>query len=702
MKKHYLFIGLLVASLMVNAQTFRTYSGGAWDGPPPSSGDVLIFDDNFTLDGDYNAGGVSVTEGNTLTVPTGNTLEIDGGTVSLQGTDIWPASAGLEPSNQSNYHLVVDVVWGNSTTDVVNGTGSMTIDFGDNLPYTNGAYVANRDNPDASLTGGNVYTCSFWAKASRDQSALKVDVAEAGGWGGDINTQTIVSLSTTWKRYSFSVTPANTANYFVMLIVADNASGSQDGSNATVISVDDLRLEDATTPANTASLTVNSGGSLITHAADGAAPWATIKRNKSFSDERYSFVGSPVAAPSILGADLGTHAYSYDESVAYGADGLARWTNALGSSITVGHGYAAAGGFQELVFSGVPNSGDVVVDGLTVSGGDESGWALISNPYPAALNVESVIAGMTNTTGSVYLWDDNGSNTSRGSNSDYISVNTLGSTGGSQAGTFNGYIGSAQGFFVQLNSGTSVTFAESMRASGNNADANFFRKGDQTPDGNLRLSLASLDGSFYSDLLIGLRTEATIGVDRGLDAARLGESEELGFYSFIDDSKFTIQGLPLEVGVSTELGFDLNTAQTLKLSVEELGELPTGQTFLLHDAVTGITYNLSETPSFEFSSEAGSNQNRFTLSFGSANVLTNSLVSNQPIYRYTNQVMSVDFASNLDVVEFAVYDLSGRALFKNNTFSSDIQSLKVPMNAKGINILRIVTSEGTFTRKFNF
>jgi hypothetical protein len=454
-------------------------------------------------------------------------------------------------------------------------------------------------------------------------------------------------------------------------------------------------------------LVINSGASLIT--SDGKTIGnVTVKRNTRYADGKYSFVGSPVNADaSITGADLGPIVYKYNETTAYGTDGLARWEDATSTQLTAGKGYAQANQ-QEVSFTGVPNDGTITVSGLSHTAPDanhgEHGWSLLSNPYPAAIDVTTFLTDATNSAvlnGSIYLWDDHGSEAGRGDNGDYLTANSLGAVGGPNGGVFNGYIGSMQGFFVKVASPTasaSVQFTESMRVGGVNTDGSFFRK-DNAQTLNVRLALQTESG-LYNELLVGLRENATIGVDRSFDADKLIADQDLQFYSMIESNKYAIQGLPLVDGVSTELAFNLGEASALTLSVKEL-VASAEQHFYLYDKVTAMTYDLNKTESISFSASKGADQNRFVLTYSVSDVLANETLTKDPIYRFANNELTVSFNGSTLVSGYAIYDLSGKAV-STSSLNSSVRELTIPINRKGINIIRIVTAEGTFTRKFLF
>lgn len=692
-----------------NGCQVSTFAASAWD-VTPTIGSYLMISDNLTTSSDYQTTGVGVAPGKTLTVGSGKTLEISG---QLKGQSPYNIQENFEVPAQITDEFIVS---GNDANMAANFAAASSIVDNDgdkafqvNLPagtgFTGGDIWILRTK-DFLLKQGSTYTVKINARSTdhthvAGTGRLFLQSYLAGN--GSFLQIGFNTLKPTWQEFTLSFTVPDALAHWVAIYVKSDV--------AQTIYIDDFSIIETGVSTTPGSVAVNSGGSLITYDADANTTPVTIHRNKRFAGDQYSFVGSPVASPALAGADLGAHVYSYDETVAYGADGLARWMDASSSPLMVGNGYAAAGGFQNLTFTGVPNTGDVVLPNLTHTAPDanhdEHGWQLVANPYAAAISVETFLAKNSTTdqmiTNAVYLWDDHGSNTGRGDNGDYLMASTLGTVAGPNGGSFNGYIGSAQGFFVKVSSprtDATVTFSEDMRSSGNNADANFFRKAD-AKDTRIKLALSTESG-LYNETLIGFREDATVGIDYQYDADKLIGNNNLQFYSLINDSRFGIQGLPLVDGVSTELAFNLGLAENLTLSIVDMNIADAGKTFFLYDAVTKETYNLSEVNSFTFSGVAGSDQNRFTLTYAAANVLSNSLGSSQPIYRYTDGHLNVKFGRVLTVAEYTVYDLSGKVIKQHSLANATTETLNIDIQAKGINIVKIATSEGVFTRKFIF
>ncbi|MFY0598193.1 MAG: T9SS type A sorting domain-containing protein [Cyclobacteriaceae bacterium] len=674
-----------------------TYESGSWD-TMPENYYYLIINDDLIIDTDLQTTGLSVIPNKSLTIA-GNSTLIVNGKVDDSALETSIDDIDFEDSSLLGASSAGDVSIQELSISSTEGAGGSSKSLRIERKLEDSGSSIGVEIVMANVLDPGNYTFSFWAKVS-DGTAWVEHYIRRDGWqqnDGNANP----TLGTTWTEYTRNVDVTSTGDWVVDLRI-------RGGQGLKDYFVDNLKV--VKNEIGVGNITVESGASLITHESDANDTPVTIKRNTRYSDGKYSFVGSPVASDaSITGASLGTTTYWYDETAAFSAAGGARWQDASAEMLVPGVGYAQA--FQEEIsFTGIPNDGDIVVAGLTYSAGsnaDEQGWNLISNPYPAAIDIEAFLQenAVSNTfiNNAVYLWDDGGSDAGTASNSDYLTVSTIGSVTGSNGGSFNGYIGATQGFFVKVASmGTvDVTFTEDMRVSGNNADANFFRKADENPL-NIKLAIESESLGFYNELLVGLREDASLGVDRIYDADKLIGNDDLQFYSLIDDYRYAIQGLPLEAGVSTELVFNLGTASDLKLSVVELTGLEDGMTFFLYDKETGETYDLSAVESFDFAATKGSDQNRFTLTYGSANVLSNVSQFDQPVYRYLNNELNVSFNKALQIEGFAVYDLSGKVLLENDNQINITKTLNIPIHNKGINVVKIVTSEGSFTRKFLF
>lgn len=381
---------------------------------------------------------------------------------------------------------------------------------------------------------------------------------------------------------------------------------------------------------NSGIINVQSGASLFTYEANSiSGNPITFVRNTRYADGRYSMVGSPVLADAeITGADLGPIVYSYDETIAFNdgtEDGESRWLNASAVELTSGKGYGTAGQ-QTITFVGVPNDGTISFSGLSrtedaTTTAENWGWHLVSNPYPAALDLQAFIDGNSGIQGFVALWDDPDSEVGRGDNGDYLIANAIGSVTGPNGGSFEGYIGSMQGFFIQVGDGQTgdVVFNEDMRIADNNADANFFRKAD-TPIPSIKLAMISED--HYSETLIGFPTDATSDHDQLYDATKLKSQTNHNLYSMLDSKPYAIQGLPLHGDeIRIPLGLDKGERGLITLSLQSSSSEFNQYELLIFDKSSKKEYPFSTSKSLEFMVDSGVEQSRFELILRKFNVL---------------------------------------------------------------------------------
>lgn len=415
---------------------------------------------------------------------------------------------------------------------------------------------------------------------------------------------------------------------------------------------------------NNGNMTVESGASLITFDANSiTGNDITFKRNTRYSDGKYSFVGSPVMQNfSIIGSDLGSYVYKYDETVAYGAnDGLNRWKDASAEMLIPGKGYSQAL-LQEIVFVGKPNAGTVTYTGTYTEDVDNGyeGWNLVSNPYPAAIEVADFLMLNSNLEGAVYIWDDNGSATSRGSNSDYIVANGSVATNTTPAGgqsRYNLALGSSQGFFVKLNSSvsTEIVFNEDMRVTGQNLDDNFFRKTEDELS-YIRINLTNQEGLFKQTIVGWLQDISDTEVDRRFDAKVFDAKSDYSIYTIKANTPLAIQGITSQ---KEEVTLGLNVAESGTYSIEIDLENYKGQFVYLKDNFTGKTMDLTSGV-YSFSSNAGQFTNRFTLRTLSR-VLT---LEDQKtdIYAF-NKILHIKNTGS-QPAQYQIYNLSGVRVMK--------------------------------------
>lgn len=445
---------------------------------------------------------------------------------------------------------------------------------------------------------------------------------------------------------------------------------------------------------NNGNLIVESGGSLLGYEINTLGP-VTAKRNSSFEDIdlRYSFIGSPVSGFDISGLASGYH-YTYNSL----DDSYSEFSGVM----VPGVGYTSAGK-KALEFDGIPNTGTVTVP-LNNAGNK---FNFVSNPYTAAINRASFIAGNPAINGAIYLWDDGGSNTGQRSSTDFVTVANAGvvSAGSSGSGaTFdeNTAIGTAQGFLIQGNTASNVTFTETMREVGNNADANYFRKADLMR--RVKLELTGYIGS--DQTLIAFSEEGTWSFDRMWDATKMLADEKTAIYTFMGDEKLAIQTLPnlesMTSPINIPLGIKVDIDEIFNLKTREVS-LPEDYYVVLFDHLTDEKILLGDEGIDIYLNTQ--DQKRFSIQItNKSNVLATENYPQKLIVFVTDDQLNLRIGSISGAVEMVMFDLGGRLHSRANlNFDTHGRAAyQLQTLPHGIYIVKINQGSTIFTTKFYY
>lgn len=518
------------------------------------------------------------------------------------------------------------------------------------------------------LTSGQEFSFNVYAKTGLDRFYLYVE-----------NTPLITWNGTSWSNSSGPSETDNvdfTGDYTMSEDVGRTVLSCKDFkvSEGVKVTIDNEGTLDIKGDLeNSGNLTIVSGASFLTY--DGMTFTGNdieIYRNTHYGNGRYSYVGTPVEERlGNIGSDLGTFVYQYNEQKPYGDnEGLLRWEDALNDKLILGRGYAQAGQ-KELVFSGSPNNGTIIFTGTYTQDVniEYEGWNLVANPYPASIGLSDFLTQNTNIAGAVYLWDDNGSDQERGTNNDYVVANEAGATNTTPAGgatRFNGYIGSAQGFFVKLldQVDKDITFTEAMRSVGNNDDQHFFRRVENIE--RLRLNLTNEKGLFKQTLIARTNEVEDAQLNRLYDARVFDVNQPNAVYSIKLDNDLAIQTISHSVS-HLPIGVNIEESGLYTLSVEDI-EFK-GEVYLI-DKEKGKTFLLSDAE-YSFYSYSGKIKDRFMLDL-SRDILSADLIKPFEIYVYDN-VLHFQISGISTREHFRIISITGQ-IVKNFTIreSTDV------------------------------
>ena len=412
---------------------------------------------------------------------------------------------------------------------------------------------------------------------------------------------------------------------------------------------------------------------------------ATVRR------QDYVYWSSPVASFASTAVSPGTnlgYQYKWTPTIATNVGEFGNWTYA-NETMVLGKGYCLRAPDSYSLstptgytanFVGIPNNGNISTPisrgnyntagtystGVSTTPGtrDDDNWNLVGNPYPSAIHAIKFLTLNPNIAGFVNIWT-HGSLPSNATAdpfynnyaynytpTDYITYNSTGTSSG--AGTFNGFIGGGQGFFVSMLHGGATTqnlnFDNTLRRdvpTGNTYNNDqFFRTTNKNSDTDelerhrIWFDLVTPSGTSARSLL-GYVENATDQNDRLFDAF---SNEKLSFniFSLIDDERMLIQGrkLPFDENDKVNIGVSIPQNGLYKIalgSVEGLF-LDAKQNIYIEDKLLNVIYNLKEAP-YSFMENKGTIKDRFIIRYTKSDNITE--LTNQ-LTVYDNNVLTVE------------------------------------------------------------
>lgn len=411
-------------------------------------------------------------------------------------------------------------------------------------------------------------------------------------------------------------------------------------------------------------------GSLI-HSTAGVA--ATVERyiasHGSVATDGWHLIGSPVATFNIDGSSFDPGAnddiYAWNEATN-------TWLNHKAgdpTQIVAGTGYIVA--YQNTGaknFSGNLNVANVSVSGLAHNAAQGKGWHLLGNPFASALewNKTGGSWALTNVAGTAKVWNS--------TTKAYVDLSA------------NGIIPAAQGFFVQVNEGTtgSLTIPAAARAHSSTA---WYK--NTAP--RLILSASPIDGSSSQESQILIENEATNNFDFFYDARFLaGYAPQ--FYSLCGGEMLSTNVLSqVQNESSIPFGFVKNQHENFVIRLEENN---LGQSVYIKDLKLNLTHNLSQQPEYYFTSTEGDNPNRFLLHFGAVGVSEQPASATLKAYVVGGQLyFPLQGEATLEIV-----DLQGRVLQQGKVSGQGLASQPLQLPA-GAYVVRLTSGLSAQTAK---
>ena len=523
-------------------------------------------------------------------------------------------------------------------------------------------------------------------------------------WTG--NTDTDWNNSGNWSNSSVptassDVVIPNVANDPVISTgITINNIDLASGATLRVVSGGTLTLNGAL--ANAGAVTIQSGGSFLQGGSSSLTGAGTFSVQRQGSASLFNMWSSPITAQN--GVPGTSYEYVSSGSTQDDSDDQPSdpgWSTYNGS-MTPGKGFAGQGGGLA-TFTGTPNNSNVnyslyytAFDNTYTQTTPGTPFNLVGNPYPSAISAASFLSANTDIDGTIFFWNDNGSNNY--SRTDYAYWNGTGALGTGGGPTPNGFIGTAQGFMVRaLNGGAVANFTNAMRVAGNNTQ---FHK--QSGDDH-RMWFSVENADVYNEILIGLLSDATDGEDRLYDGVKIKGNPNVSLAAVDAGTEYAIMAFPpplaeksvplmLEIAADDTYTFMANTMENFA-----------GYAVYFEDVQNNTVVEVEEGQPINVNLLAGTYTNRFYLNFvpHSTTGINEAESTEIRAYVVNGQITIINSGESAQAA-IEVLDMNGRTVLNTalRVETGSTNRTSVETLATGVYVLRVTTGREAFIHKF--
>lgn len=399
----------------------------------------------------------------------------------------------------------------------------------------------------------------------------------------------------------------------------------------------------------------------------------------------WHFLSSPVASQAIQPGFVSDPPassedfYKWDETTNMWVNSKSTtgiWNSDFESNFSAGRGYLAA--YQAGVtkqFTGAPNTSNVAISGLTLSGGATGGWHLLGNPYPSALEWNGGDWNLINIGAVAKIWVE--------STASYTDIHD----------SDHDIIPAMNGFMVQVTVAPgSLTIPASARAH------------DGTPwyknsEGSIMLIARETEPGTAQETSIRINEDATEGFDVLFDSRFLaGYAPQ--FYSVAGEERLSTNTLPdLSNNRIIPLGFVKNSASDYTIEMNMTNMIP-GLMVYLKDKKTNLVMNMAETPVYSFISEEDDEPGRFQLQFNNPYGINDEVKDNSiGIYATGSSIHVSNNTGTVITGDVFVSNMVGQELIHNKLADGKYTVIPLSTNAAGYYILKVITKEKVYSGK---
>lgn len=341
---------------------------------------------------------------------------------------------------------------------------------------------------------------------------------------------------------------------------------------------------------------------------------------------------------------------------------------------------------DSVVFHGMLNDQDVNLVLSNTGSSTQSGWNLLGNPFPVAIEWNNSTDWNRNNVDAVmYVFDAVNSG-------NYVTWNHNTGIGSNPNG---GFIAATQGFWVRTIDTTgipaSLTIPESQRMHNN---ASFLKSNEVTSSNHLMVTLD--DGKYKDHTIVGFMESASASFDSGLDGLYIKPNiNSPSLYTTSNGLKYAINEfssgesmpvIPLHIKAVNE------TLHCLTFSWVE--SFDPNQPIYLEDKKEGTFRDIRWMSEYKFRASAGESESRFFLHFSNPD-LTGNPIDYVHIFSYDKTVVvEIPFETKGTIT---VYDITGREIASADAFfgKNELQLNSQPGNY----IVKVASTHGIANKK---